>query len=136
MSLYLKVSKDEADISRCTQLQRELLLTAIDCCDAKSSSGGYIVYSTCSVLVEENEQVTSHNQLRALSVSLLLSPSFSPSPLFPLSSSVPRVAPRNQLHVHLPQPSHLSLPLPLSPFLSLSLSLSLPPSLSLTDSPN
>ncbi|KAF6026812.1 NOP2 [Bugula neritina] len=47
----VKANKDEVDIAKCSQLQRQLLLTAIDCCDAKSSSGGYIVYSTCSILV-------------------------------------------------------------------------------------
>ncbi|XP_052224843.1 26S rRNA (cytosine-C(5))-methyltransferase nsun-1-like [Dreissena polymorpha] len=46
----VKVTKDEADILRCSQLQKELLLAAIDCCNAKSKTGGYVVYSTCSVL--------------------------------------------------------------------------------------
>jgi 16S rRNA C967 or C1407 C5-methylase (RsmB/RsmF family) len=48
-------SKDETDVTRCFTLQRQLLLEAIDCLKANSSTGGYLVYSTCSVLPEENE---------------------------------------------------------------------------------
>lgn len=45
------MSKDEIDLQRCFTLQRELLLAAIDSLNFKSSTGGYLVYSTCSVLV-------------------------------------------------------------------------------------
>nr|XP_040021661.1 probable 28S rRNA (cytosine(4447)-C(5))-methyltransferase [Gasterosteus aculeatus aculeatus] len=56
----VKTSKDEADILRSAHLQKELILSAIDCVDAESSSGGYLVYCTCSILVEENEWVVDY----------------------------------------------------------------------------
>ncbi|XP_028394122.1 probable 28S rRNA (cytosine-C(5))-methyltransferase [Dendronephthya gigantea] len=56
----VKTNKDEKDIQRCSHIQKELLLAAIDSVDAQSSSGGYITYSTCSILVEENECVVEY----------------------------------------------------------------------------
>ncbi|XP_053984216.1 probable 28S rRNA (cytosine(4447)-C(5))-methyltransferase [Hylaeus volcanicus] len=56
----VKTNKDEIDIQRCCTLQRELLLAAIDCANARSESGGIIVYSTCSILPEENEWVVDY----------------------------------------------------------------------------
>uniref|UniRef100_A0A7I4Y5H3 SAM_MT_RSMB_NOP domain-containing protein n=1 Tax=Haemonchus contortus TaxID=6289 RepID=A0A7I4Y5H3_HAECO len=55
----VKTSKDSQDIQRKHTIQRQLILAALDAVDAKSPNGGYVVYSTCSVLVEENEAVVN-----------------------------------------------------------------------------
>ncbi|KFU98351.1 Putative ribosomal RNA methyltransferase NOP2, partial [Tauraco erythrolophus] len=56
----VKTNKDEKDILRCAHLQKELILSAIDSCNAASETGGYIVYCTCSIMVEENEWVVDY----------------------------------------------------------------------------
>ncbi|NWW85532.1 NOP2 methyltransferase, partial [Rhynochetos jubatus] len=56
----VKTNKDEKDILRCAHLQKELILSAIDSVNAASGTGGYIVYCTCSVTVEENEWVVDY----------------------------------------------------------------------------
>jgi ribosomal RNA methyltransferase Nop2 len=56
----VKVSRTEKDFMQIPHLQKQLLLSAIDSVDANSATGGVIVYSTCSVAVEENESVVDY----------------------------------------------------------------------------
>jgi 25S rRNA (cytosine2870-C5)-methyltransferase len=56
----VKVQRTIADVKQCAHLQKELLLAAIDALKYKSTTGGVMVYSTCSVSVYENEEVVQY----------------------------------------------------------------------------
>lgn len=56
----VKISRTDKDFIQIPHLQKQLLLSAIDSVNAHSKTGGVIVYSTCSVAVEENEAVVDY----------------------------------------------------------------------------
>ncbi|QPG76631.1 rRNA (cytosine-C5-)-methyltransferase nop2 [Brettanomyces nanus] len=56
----IKVSRTPKDFMQIPQLQKQLLLSAIDSVNAHSETGGVITYSTCSVTVEEDEAVVDY----------------------------------------------------------------------------
>ncbi|ORX39811.1 NOL1/NOP2/sun family-domain-containing protein [Kockovaella imperatae] len=56
----VKVNKSERDFQLLSQLQKQLILCALDSCSPTSSTGGYVVYSTCSVTVDEDEAVVDY----------------------------------------------------------------------------
>lgn len=49
----MKTNKDEKDFISLPHTQKQLLLAAIDSVNHASETGGYLVYSTCSVTTEE-----------------------------------------------------------------------------------
>eukprot|EP01031_Cornospumella_fuschlensis_P029751 gene29751-35924_t len=56
----VKLTRTLKDIQRNAHLQKELLRSAVERINVHSSQGGYVVYSTCSVSVEENEMVVQY----------------------------------------------------------------------------
>ncbi|KAJ3822932.1 NOL1/NOP2/sun family RNA met [Lentinula raphanica] len=56
----VKINKSERDFTLLAHLQKQLILCAIDSVSPDSKTGGYVVYSTCSVTVDENESVVDY----------------------------------------------------------------------------
>ncbi|RCI16171.1 hypothetical protein L249_2353 [Ophiocordyceps polyrhachis-furcata BCC 54312] len=68
----VKTNKTELDFMQLPHMQKQLLLAAIDSANHSSRSGGsFIVYSTCSVTIEENEQVVNYALSRRPNVRLV-----------------------------------------------------------------
>ena len=56
----VKTNKSQRDFTLLSHLQKQLILCAIDSVSPTSKTGGYLVYSTCSVTVDENEAVVAY----------------------------------------------------------------------------
>ncbi|ABW97994.1 nop2 (nucleomorph) [Hemiselmis andersenii] len=56
----IKLHKINSAILINTTLQKRLLISAIDSCKINQEKKGYIVYSTCSILIEENESIIQY----------------------------------------------------------------------------
>ncbi|KAL6910890.1 NOL1/NOP2/sun family putative RNA met [Trichoderma evansii] len=67
----VKTNKDEKDFISLPHMQKQLLLAAIDSVNHASETGGFLVYSTCSVTVEENESVVAYALSRRPNVKLV-----------------------------------------------------------------
>ncbi|KAK2066040.1 NOL1/NOP2/sun family putative RNA met [Colletotrichum caudatum] len=67
----VKTNKTERDFMLLPHMQKQLVLAAIDSVNHHSKTGGYIVYSTCSVTVEENEAVVQYALSRRPNVRLV-----------------------------------------------------------------
>lgn len=58
--LHLLTPQTERDFQLLSHLQKQLILCALDSVSPNSATGGYVVYSTCSVTVDENEAVVDY----------------------------------------------------------------------------
>ncbi|KAM5351955.1 hypothetical protein ACJ41O_004678 [Fusarium nematophilum] len=67
----VKTNKTERDFMQLPHIQKQLVLAAIDSVNHASKTGGYVVYSTCSVTVEENEQVVQYALSRRPNIRLV-----------------------------------------------------------------
>jgi ribosomal RNA methyltransferase Nop2 len=58
--MLIDCGQSERDFMLLSHLQKQLILCALDSVSADSKTGGVVVYSTCSVTVEENEAVVDY----------------------------------------------------------------------------
>ncbi|KAJ3501996.1 hypothetical protein NLJ89_g9084 [Agrocybe chaxingu] len=67
----VKINKSDRDFTLLSHLQKQLILCAIDSVNPESKTGGCIVYSTCSVTVDENEAVVDYALRKRPNVKLI-----------------------------------------------------------------